>query len=336
VSGLSAQEKTLERLREQGDAGQILDVLPKIQDGMEEVFLKPLVAALLARVPMPVAEVAAKLDAGEDRIVTVAAQIVGRAGKGVAAAHGAALERGLDRTHRDWLEVWGQVKAQRAGAAQRLPHVTERYRLLAWAAGRLELGLGQLERALSELPLDIATRTIREEALLSVAGAWSGKRGITALEVAARGLDPVLRPVAAAALAALAPASAAALAQAALEDAPSFRRLVPAGQLATGSVAALLKDAAASAHHQGVALPHLVASKDVDGLTAIALNEKVSDDARLGALEALALLGGVKAEAALVAVGKDEEQDEELRQAAWRALRRSRRLASKRQPGAEV
>jgi ParB family transcriptional regulator, chromosome partitioning protein len=336
VSGLQAQEKTLERLREQGDAAQILAVLPKIQAGMEEVFLKPLVAALLARVPMPVTEVAPLLDTSEDRTVTVAAQIVGRAGKEVAAKHGAVLERGLDRTHGEWLEVWGQVKAQRSGAAQRLPHITERYRLLAWAAGRLEVGLSGLERALAELPMDVATRSVREEALLSMAGTWSGKRGISAIEAAARGLDPVLRPVAAAALAALAPASAAALAQAALEDAPSFRRLVPAGQLATGSVATLLKEAAASAHHQGVALPHLVASRDVAGLSAIALNEKVSDEARLGALEALALLGGAQAEGVLAAVGKDEEQDEELRQAAWRALRRSRRLASKRQPGAEV
>ncbi|MCB9797089.1 MAG: hypothetical protein H6741_30760, partial [Alphaproteobacteria bacterium] len=52
---------------------------------------------------------------------------------------------------------------------------------------------------------------------------------------------------------------------------------------------------------------------------------------RLGALEGLGRLSVEAVEAPLLAVAKAEAEDEELRRAAWRALRRSRRARARKE-----
>ncbi|MCA9662713.1 MAG: hypothetical protein KC486_30520, partial [Myxococcales bacterium] len=74
-----------------------------------------------------------------------------------------------------------------------------------------------------------------------------------------------------------------------------------------------------------VALPHLVAIADVDGLAGHLGDRNLSDGLRLGVIEALARIADDAALDHLRAFGRDEEEDEELRKAAWRAVRRGQR-----------
>ena len=76
-------------------------------------------------------------------------------------------------------------------------------------------------------------------------------------------------------------------------------------------------------------LPLLIESSDVSTLTAVAASAQQAETARLGAVEGLARMAMTAAEEQLVAIGKDDTNDEELRKAAWRGLRRSKRMRAK-------
>ncbi|HRI11349.1 MAG TPA: hypothetical protein PKW35_26205, partial [Nannocystaceae bacterium] len=90
-----------------------------------------------------------------------------------------------------------------------------------------------------------------------------------------------------------------------------------------------LEQAALSAHHQGVALPHLVALGDAKALAKLLDDKKLGEGIRLGIIEALAKIATKEAQDRLVVLGTDKGEDEDLRKAAWRALRRAkRRLAA--------
>jgi ParB family chromosome partitioning protein len=97
-------------------------------------------------------------------------------------------------------------------------------------------------------------------------------------------------------------------------------------------VTATLRGAAVQVHYQGVAVPHLAARNDVAGLAAVAGNRGFPEEARLGAIEGLAAAASEAAEAELVRIGQAEGEPEELRKAAWRGLRRSRRARAKAGP----
>jgi ParB family chromosome partitioning protein len=89
-------------------------------------------------------------------------------------------------------------------------------------------------------------------------------------------------------------------------------------------------------HYQGVALPYLIERGDVAGLAAVATDRTLPEVTRLGAVEGLAAMGRGPAEEVLRRVGAAADEDEELRKAAWRALRRSKRVRSGREPAGEV
>ena len=69
-------------------------------------------------------------------------------------------------------------------------------------------------------------------------------------------------------------------------------------------------------------------------MTGVLADRKRPEAARLGALEGLGAMAREDAEAVLRRVGGDESEEDEIRKAAWRALRRSRR--SRSQATAEV
>ena len=77
--------------------------------------------------------------------------------------------------------------------------------------------------------------------------------------------------------------------------------------------------------------PTIAALRDVPVLmyTAVSDPAKRDEATRLGAVEALARMAREGAEAKLVAIGKGEKDNEELRKAAWRGLRRSKRARTK-------
>ena len=122
------------------------------------------------------------------------------------------------------------------------------------------------------------------------------------------------------------PARAEALAAGALEDPVRLARLIGAGGASDALRAGLTKTA-----WLGSVLPILVGRGDVAGLAAALGDRSLPEAARLGAIEALGRLDDPAVEAPLRAVATSTAEDEELRKAAWRALRRARRQRSRAQ-----
>ncbi len=72
-----------------------------------------------------------------------------------------------------------------------------------------------------------------------------------------------------------------------------------------------------------------VAEKDVNTLAAVAKDRKANEAARLGAVEGLGVMAVETAEKVLVEIGTAKDDEKELRKAAWRALRRSKRARAR-------
>src|SRR5262249_38753161 len=90
-----------------------------------------------------------------------------------------------------------------------------------------------------------------------------------------------------------------------------------------------LRKAAQQVHYQGVVLPYLVGHKDVAGLEDVARDRSPPEGTRGGAIEGVAAVAAEEAEGILRAVGLDEREDEDVRKAAWRCLRRSKRARAR-------
>ncbi|MFN3202621.1 MAG: HEAT repeat domain-containing protein [Bradymonadia bacterium] len=327
------EEDTLKRLCERGEAGRLLKVLPKINEDYTEEYVPPLVNALLTRDPAPVAEAVEALGASHDRTVEVAARILGRVGEGK--KHGKAVTEAATQSLTLWSDRYQRLSAARSGQHQHrqaLSQLTDRLSWLLWACGRLEAGAEVLIQVSAMVPRE--ARPLRQMAITALSSGFAKAKGLDALVAAATGPDAELRTLASTAVSALDPKRAATLLEGALDDRPALDRLLSAADdKASG---AILRGAAGQIHRQGVVLPHLVARGDIDGLTA-ALNDKtLKADARLGALEALARIAAdeAKAKAAekpILAVATNEKEDEDMRKAAWRALRRARRARAQKE-----
>jgi ParB family chromosome partitioning protein len=247
--------------------------------------------------------------------------LLGRAGGSDPAAR-AAVEAALQR----WTAAWVDRRTRLARDPSQRPalnRVTDCLRGLLWAAGRLSAGLKQVADLAVARPDDALFRPVRLEAVRCLAAAPSDVTP-TAMELVARGTDPEARALAADVLARHDPGRAAALLDQLASDRPSFTRLVKGK-----APAAFVKSAAGQVHYQPVALPTLIAAKDVDTLAAVAKDRKRPEAARLGAIEGLAVMATETAERVLVEVGTADGDDEDVRKAAWRALRRSKRARAK-------
>jgi HEAT repeat protein len=317
------EPRTVERLRERGDAGRLLDLLPKIPEDREDELVPPLTAALLARSPLPLDAAAARLESVHERVAQVAAQIVARAGKAAAKAHG----KGVIAAAHKAAEAWTKARADIDGDGVDIDAATERYRRLVDALGKLEVGAEEITAAASLGGDDAHARPVRVAALTALASGFAKAAGLDALAAAAVGNDGREREIAAGAIGKLAPDRAAALAPRLLDDRDSLRRLL-AGHPQGAQPA--LRSAALKVHTQGVALPLLIEGGDVAGLAAALADRKLPEATRLGAIEALARIATDAAFAPILAVAKDEGEDDELRKGAWRALRRGRRYQKKK------
>jgi ParB family chromosome partitioning protein len=322
----------VERLRERGDPARILAALPRIQAPNQGPYTGPLVAALLARDPLPVEAAAASVDSPHESVVAAAAQILARAGKAASKTHGKAVAAALRKAAEAWQKTRAEVQAGRSTEAQLAPQ-TERYRRLVDAAGKLEVGADEVIAAASLSDADPFARGIRREALAALAGGFGKKAGLDALATAVSSADARARGLSAGALRALAPDRAAELAAAVVDDRGTLDRLLGPGESGAG---ATLRAAAAKVHTQGAALPHLVAAGDVAGVGAVLRDRKLSEATRLGAVEALGRIATAPAFEALRALASATDEDEELRKAAYRAIRRGQRYEKKRDEKREV
>jgi ParB family chromosome partitioning protein len=310
-------DELYDRLQKHGDARRLLEILPRLAAEVAE----RLEGILLNRQPVPVAEAQAVI-AGTDAVAAgVAAHLLGRAGQ-QASGSGPAVAAAL----RCWWAEWDkgrQEEARRGSAAGTLTgSLAGPLRNLIWAAGRLggaEDTLVTVATTRTDVPFD---RSLRREAVAALAGGKLTKSVLTALEGLAAGDDPEVRAMAAEVVARANAARAPEVAGRVLSDRVAFNRVAShAGE----RLAVTLRGAAVQVHYQGVAVPHLVTRGDVEGLTAVTRNASLPEDARLGAIEGLAAAASEKAEAELLRIGQSEKEPEELRKAAWRGLRRSRR-----------
>ncbi len=314
-----------ERLRERGDAARILAALPKIQPDNEDAYLRPLVTALLTRDPLPVDAAAAEVASVHDRTAAVAAQILGRAGKAAAKAHGKAVTAAIRAAGESWQKARAEVQEGRREKDALAP-VTERYRRLVEAAGKMEVAADEVIAAAALGGDDPLARPVRREAIAALASGFAKKAGLDALAAAATGSDARMRTLAAASLRALSTDRAAEVSAALVDDRSTLVRLVAPGDKAAAKA---LRAAATKVHTQGVTLPYLVASGDVEGLAAALRDKKLAEAARIGAAEALGRIATDAAFTALYAVASAADEDEELRKAAYRAARRGRRYQKK-------
>lgn len=339
------EDRTVQRLRERGDPARVLELLPKIHASNDALFVRPLVVSLLVRDPLPVAAAAASLESPHERIGGVAAQILGRAGKAAAKTHGKALAAATQKAAAAWKTARAELDRTRDDGDRLGPH-TERWRRMIWACGKVGVGEAPILEAAS-LGDDPWAEPVRIEALAALATGVAGEAGIAALSGGVVDGNGRQRTLAAAALAEVAPDRASALVPGVLDDRSTLDRLLrgpsagpgpgstsaPASRPLSAAVSAALRGAAASVHTQGVALPHLVATADVEGLSATLANKKLAEPARLGALEALARIATDAAMAPLLATAKSDAEDEEIRKAAWRGLRRANRQRKVKETG---
>ncbi len=315
------RDQLFRRLQERGDARRMLEILPRL-DADGAARLKEI---LLNRQPLPVAEAQAVASGPDATAAGVAAHLLGRAGLG-ASASGPVIEAALRRWWGEWDR--GRREEVRRGAepGREVGRLLDPLRSLVWAAGRLGAAAETLV-AIATTRTDIVfDRPLRREAAAALASFRPTPTTLATLEGLVAGDDPEVRALAAEAVARSAPARAAEVAGRVLSDRVAFNRVAA---YEASQLSATLRGAAGQVHYQGVAVPHLAAATDVAGLAAVAGNRGFPEEARLGAVEGLAAATSEAAEAELVRIGASADAPEELRKAAWRGLRRSRRARAR-------
>jgi ParB family chromosome partitioning protein len=316
-------DEILERVQDRGEPAKIFEILPKCPDDVRE----SLQGCLLNRPNLPVLEAKAALDSPDASTAALAAHVLGRAGAKAADA-ALSVEASLARWRMAWEKERVRYVGKRAVSEENdlAVALTSCVQSLVWAAGRLGVADKILGEIIAARPDDPEYRPIRREAVLALASKPATPNAVKALESAALVGDPESRAIAAQALARLDPKKAESLAERLLADAVGFRRLMLAGKVPVDQI---LRTASKQVHYQGVVLPALIGRGEVTTLAAVLGDRSLSEATRLGALEGLAAMAVEPAEAVLRKVGADAKEDEEIRKAAWRSLRRSKRAREK-------
>ncbi len=324
------QDHALLRVSERGTPARIFAILARCPS---ETVRDTLARSLMTRPTLPVAEAQEAVASREAVVAGLAAHILGWAG-GSAKGAPPVVEAALGR----WWAAWdGHLKeGRREQDDDDEPDrsLVSCLRHLAWAAGRLGVGIEILARMATADAGGGPAAEVREAAVEAIASLPATPAAMKALEAAAEGGDPGVRALAAQALGRDAPDRAAGLAERLISDRVAFDRLSRAeGERLTP----FLRQVARQVHYQGVAVPHLVKNRDVGALAAVAEDRSLAEAARLGAVEGLAAMAIDAADEVLRRIGRDEREDEDFRKAAWRGLRRSQRAGAKaRPPKAEV
>lgn len=343
-------EDAVEAVVKRGDPLRIMEIFPLVPEKVQE----QLESALLTRPDLPVKEAVAALAHADDGTVRLATRLLGRVSEpdgSVKKAVGNALEK--------WWKIWQdeRVKAGGMGAVDTgwdddedfddddedydddddedfgdtdttahkrglsLPRIGECVQSLLHTAGRVGVPGQVLADIAKSRPDDFLAKGIRLEAARCLTAGKVTPAILDVLETLTTGPDADVRVLAAELVARYDAKRGAKLADKLLSDRPSFNRLVAAKAVHAADVAG----AAAQVHYQPVVLPVLVDEKDVKTLAAVAKDRKQPDVTRLGAVEGLGVMASEAAEAVLVEVGTTKDDDKDVRKAAWRALRRSKR-----------
>jgi ParB family chromosome partitioning protein len=319
---------SLQRVAEKGDSGRILEILPGANPSHKEELSR----TVINRPELPV-EAAKKALGGNDAgTVRLAAQIAGRVGPKAGDAE-KALEAAIDK----WAKAWEEKRTKLTRVEDEdeyededegTDRITACLQKLLWAAGRLGVAQNALIRAATTRQDDSAYRPVRLEAVTALAAGPVPDAVADVLEKAAQGNDPEIRTIAAEALGRKKADRASKLAEKVLSDRTSFNRIAMQPNV---HVTQTLHKHAGQVHYQGVVLPQLIARNDLRYLSEVADNRTLPEVARLGAIEGLAMLATEAAEGKLLEIGQNKDEEEELRKAAWRGLKRSRRARKAKQ-----
>ena len=314
-------EDVIDAVCRRGDPLRVMEVFPRCAPGVQQ----PLEASLTGRAEIPVKAAVSALASADEGTVRLAARLLARS-----EAKDKAAKNAVETALSGWWKTWQErrVKLDR-DRSQREPlnRAGDCVGSLVWCAGRLGTALSIIADLGVSRPDDAFAKPIRAAAVKCLASVPATDVTLTALELVARGTDPDLRELAAAVLARHDAKRAAAVLQSLVSDGPSFGRLLSGKPIPEAE--GFAKSAAAQVHYQPVALPHLIAAKDVSTLAAVAKDRKQPEPARLGAVEALGVMATEPAEKALAELGSTDGDDEDVRKAAWKALRRSKRKRQK-------
>ncbi|QEL13293.1 HEAT repeat domain-containing protein [Limnoglobus roseus] len=314
----TAEVDVLKALRERGDTLRLLQTLP-LTTG--EGFAA--VESILMSRPLPSDDVMAKALASDNQwSVKAAARMIGRA-----VTPPTAVRKPLEAALAKWWAEWqtrrdtmlrrvGQADEEATRKAVKLAEVA--LEELLWPAARFGFAEKLLAELLTARPHDIWMYSLRKHVLTSLSAVPAAF--LPGLEAILRGTTAELRPLAAGLLAKATPQQAAKLAAEFFADRAVYARLT--GSAKSADVA---KANAAQPHYQPLALPTLIEAKDVPTLAKVARDKKAAEPARLGAVEGLGFMAVVDAEAVLAEIGAAAGDDEDVRKAAWKALRRSKR-----------
>jgi ParB family chromosome partitioning protein len=194
---------------------------------------------------------------------------------------------------------------------------------LIWAAGRNDAAEDiLLEMATAHLD-DAYFHPIRKAAIEALGALRPTEKNAQVMQAVAVNAEPALRQRAAAILSGF--------------EKDLIRPMDPKQLYDHHSVACLqshletdtLHAAMGSVHYQGVVVPLMIKEKNVEVLSRIAGDRNLPEVERSGAIEALARIDAPGVQAALIAIGEDNQKDEDLRKCAWRALKRFKRAQKK-------
>ncbi len=342
IKSVGDEDDAVEAVVKRGDPLRIMEVFPLVPEKIQEA----LESALLTRPDLPVKEAVAALSHADDGTVRLATRLLGRVKD-----PDASVKKAVGNTLEKWWKIWQEerVKAGGLGATSNddddddydddeeedysdgdttshkrgvsLARLGECVQSLLHTAGRVGVPGQVLADIAKSRPDDFLAKNIRLEAVRCLTAGKVSSAILDTLETLTTGPDADVRVLAAELVVRYDAKRGAKLSEKLLSDRPSFNRLVAAKAVHAADVAS----AAGQVHYQPVVLPVIVGEKDVKTLAAVAKDRKVPDVARLGAVEGLGVMAAEPAEAVLVEIGTSKDDDKEIRKAAWRALRRSKR-----------
>ena len=271
--------------------------------------------------PFPVAQSLESLEKADALVVEIAAHVLGRNGDKKHSKHiGAVLKRWQSK----YVDESQRLQLQNVETTTEFAKSGRALKRLVWAGGRV----GGLEQPIIDLvcqhPNDLHFGAVRRLAIGALVDGKMSEPMEKQLTELLEDYDPKIRLMASQLLVSQTKFKADDFGESLLADRAAFNHLV---ETKPEKIKKTLQLAAASTHYQPRVMNELIKSSDVRTLQMVAIDAKSNLNARLGAIEGLAAISDANAEKVLVEIGRDESVDKELRKAAWRGLRRSKRKA---------
>lgn len=307
-------------LARRGDPATLVGRMSEIDSAEVRTRLRQ---GLIRRGVCPVPEVSAMLAGDAVGPRADAAWLAGSSGKAELAD---AVTRAVKRSAGDWSAARQRISGSHDSAGrERLSHAESAWRASLWAADRLAADAGGAAAreavAMADAPADVRCIALR---FLANHGS---RDDVPAIEPSLSDPDASVRVAAAATLASLAPdRSSGVLAAMAVADAAAMGPVVEAAIAAAPDSAHTMLQGDAG---RQLILPVVLGQKRVAELVTVA-SATGKDTSRLVAISSLGRITGDEARGALEQILANESEEDAVRAAAFKALRRLQRQEQKR------